>query len=370
MLIQYNRYPENASLSDACAALTLGGADHTGWNMQCYTLIMSPTSLVPIPEKLAIYHWRLARMDDVPAVCAMLAAGVQVDRPFSPPSEAHLAHLYGLLGQDLAQNTLLALMDDNSVVAEAFIFFPPADEEHIALLDGHVHIRHRNRGLGGYLLSWLEGRARQEFSRPRDAESPSDRDSLPLLLRMSCAAHQSDRIALFEQYGFQAARYSYTMQRDLQEPIPDLPLPSGVQIHRWDPALDLAVMDAFNLAFQGHWGVPVMTPDLWRVFFTGAQFRPDLSCVALAGDEVVAFCINWVVDGNGWIEAVGVVPGWRGGGIASALLAHSLRQFQQAGLEQAALDVDADNPTGALRLYQKLGFSRVKEEIHFVKQLV
>jgi mycothiol synthase len=310
-------------------------------------------------------------MDDVPAVCAMLAAGVEVDRPFSPPSEAHQAHLYGLLGQDLAQNTLLALMDDNSVVAEAFIFFPPADEEHIALLDGHVHIRHRNRGLGGYLLSWLEGRARQEFGRIDDLKPPSGGASLPQLLRTSCAAHQSDRIALFERHGFRAARYSYTMQCDLHQPKPEIPLPQGPDLLPWDPALDLAVMDAFNLAFQGHWGVPAMTPDLWRAFFTGvSQFRPDLSCVALAGDEVVAFCINWVVDGNGWIEAVGVVPDWRGSGIASALLAHSLRLFHQASLEQAALDVDADNPTGALRLYQKLGFSTVKEEIHFVKQLV
>jgi mycothiol synthase len=309
-------------------------------------------------------------MDDVPAVCAMLAAGVQVDRPFSPPSKARLAHLYGLLGQNLEQNTLLALADDHTVVAEAFIFFPPHEAEHLALLDGYVHLRQRRRGLGSYLLRWLEARARKEFSGTGEAKSPSGGDGLPQLLRTSCVAHQSDRIAIFERHGFQASRYSYTLQRDLDEFMPDLPLPSGVQPHRWDPALDQAVMDAFNLAFQGQWGVPAMTADLWRAFITGAQFRPDLSCVALAGDEVVAFCINWVVDRNGWIEAVGVVPDWRGGGIASALLAYSLRQFQQAGLEQAALDVDADSPTGALRLYQKLGFSRVKEEIHFVKQLV
>jgi ribosomal protein S18 acetylase RimI-like enzyme len=72
---------------------------------------------------------------------------------------------------------------------------------------------------------------------------------------------------------------------------------------------------------------------------------------------------------EGWIEAIGVIPAWRGRGIASALLVKSLHSFQAEGLERAGLDVDAENPTGALGLYQKHGFRVAKESIHFVKQL-
>jgi ribosomal protein S18 acetylase RimI-like enzyme len=180
-----------------------------------------------------------------------------------------------------------------------------------------------------------------------------------------------DRISLFEKHGFTAARYSYTMQRDLEKLPTAAALPPNVELLPWDPVLDGAVMHAFNVAFRGQWGVPQLTPELWREFFTGVpQFRPELSCMALAGGEVVGFCINWVTQPRqGWVEAVGVLPEWRGKGLASALLAHSLNAFGKAGLTRAALDVDAENPTGALRLYKKLGFEAVKEEVHFVKQL-
>jgi hypothetical protein len=68
-----------------------------------------------------------------------------------------------------------------------------------------------------------------------------------------------------------------------------------------------------NLAFHGQWGIPQITPELWREFFTGVpNFRPDLSIVVMAGESVVGFCINWVMDTQGWVEALGVLPAWRG----------------------------------------------------------
>ena len=117
-----------------------------------------------------------------------------------------------------------------------------------------------------------------------------------------------------------------------------------------------------------------MNEEAWREFFTGvSQFRGDLSYLVMDAENVAGFCVNWVEGAEstreGWIEAIGVIPAWRGRGIASALMAKSLHLFQAEGLEQAALDVDAENPTGALRLYEKHGFTIARESIHFVKQL-
>lgn len=61
-------------------------------------------------------------MEDAPAVCALLMAGQEIDRPYTPPSVERLRHLYGLLGEQLEQNTLLALGSDGEVVAEGFSF--------------------------------------------------------------------------------------------------------------------------------------------------------------------------------------------------------------------------------------------------------
>ena len=46
---------------------------------------------------------------------------------------------------------------------------------------------------------------------------------------------------------------------------------------------------------------------------------------------------------------------WRGLGLGYALLLATLLEFQRRDAELATLDVDAENVTGALRLYAKAG---------------
>jgi ribosomal protein S18 acetylase RimI-like enzyme len=44
-----------------------------------------------------------------------------------------------------------------------------------------------------------------------------------------------------------------------------------------------------------------------------------------------------------------------------------MRAFKAAGLGYAMLGVDTENPTGALRVYTRLGFAQVKRFITFEK---
>ena len=327
---------------------------------------MSNKTLPAPPAHLSDLTWRATQYTDILAIHKMLADNRATDRTESIPSAERLRAVLGMLGDQLDTNTLIAIAGDGTVAAEAMIVFPPGEGDQLALTDGHVHVRYRGRGLGSHLLEWLEVRARQEFS--------ATTSGAPQLMRTSCAGHQTDRIALFEQHGFQAMRYSYRMQRSLAEPIPGVSLPASLVMAQWTPELDLPLMHAFNAAFSEHWGLQTMNQEAWREFFTGVpQFRGDLSYLAMDAEKVAGFCVNWVEGAEnareGWIEAIGVIPAWRGRGIASALMAKSLQVFQAEGLKQAALDVDAENPTGALRLYEKHGFTIARESIHFIKQL-
>ena len=72
---------------------------------------------------------------------------------------------------------------------------------------------------------------------------------------------------------------------------------------------------------------------------------------------------------RGWLDHVSVRRPWRRRGLASALIADSLRALRDRGLEQAALGVDSQNPTGALGVYETLGFSRFQTGISFRKSL-
>jgi ribosomal protein S18 acetylase RimI-like enzyme len=54
--------------------------------------------------------------------------------------------------------------------------------------------------------------------------------------------------------------------------------------------------------------------------------------------------------------------------VASALIARSLRDLRDHGIAEAALGVDAENASGALQLYEALGFRR--ESMHIAYQKV
>ena len=93
----------------------------------------------------------------------------------------------------------------------------------------------------------------------------------------------------------------------------------------------------------------------------------DLSLwiVAWAGDDVVGSVIGRIYPTDnaasgirrGWLDRVSVRRPWRRQGVASALIvARHCASFGTATWSSAALGVDSDNPTGALGVYERLGF--------------
>src|SRR4029077_13806074 len=71
---------------------------------------------------------------------------------------------------------------------------------------------------------------------------------------------------------------------------------------------------------------------------------------------------------RGWLEHISGRRPWRRRGLASALIARSLRILADRGLEQAALGGDAENPTGALSVYETMGFRRHRVGVAYRKE--
>jgi ribosomal protein S18 acetylase RimI-like enzyme len=203
----------------------------------------------------------------------------------------------------------------------------------------------------------MEDRSRQIL-----AEKP---DGLPKVMRMGVGDHLADRIALYEQHGFAPARYFYKMRRDLSLPLEDAPLPAGVTLKRWSPDLDEAARQVFNESFLDHWGFEPVPPDFWQTWFTAhPNFLPGCSFLAMDGDRAVSMCIAMnrqednqaTGDNEGWIQDVGTLRPYRRQGIAAALMTESMKAFAEHGFTCAGLGVDVTNPTGALGIYERLGF--------------
>ena len=168
---------------------------------------------------------------------------------------------------------------------------------------------------------------------------------------------------------------AFQMVRDLSEPIADAALPDGLEIRPVDPADHRRIWDADTEAFRDHWNTGERTESDYESWFATPELDTGLWRVAWDGDEVAGSVMSfiWASENEalglsrGWLEHVSVRRPWRNRGLASALIADSLRALREAGLAEAALGVDAENLSGALRVYEALGFRRSRTGVSYRK---
>jgi ribosomal protein S18 acetylase RimI-like enzyme len=134
----------------------------------------------------------------------------------------------------------------------------------------------------------------------------------------------------------------------------------------FDPALDEALRLTHNEVFLDHWGFTPRSVESWNARHAGSRsFRGGSSYLVLDGETIAAYvlCYEWDADTaltgirELYIGQVGTRRPYRGRGLARAALAKVLAEAAQAGYKRSGLGVDADNPTGALGLYESLGFT-------------
>jgi mycothiol synthase len=170
--------------------------------------------------------------------------------------------------------------------------------------------------------------------------------------------------ALLNDRGFVPIRFGFEMRRYLTGELPQRELPAGIEMRPVTPEQHRAIFEADDEAFQDHWGHRTMGEGDYRDMFHGPNVDTSLWCVAWDGDEVAGSVMNAIFEREnaelgvrrGWLEHVSVRRPWRGRGVAKALCAASFRVLRERGMDEAWLGVDGSNPTGALELYEGLGF--------------
>ena len=127
------------------------------------------------------------------------------------------------------------------------------------------------------------------------------------------------------------------------------------------------------MAFRDHWGNVEQTEEDYLKFVEGTRQGRARRCwqVAWSGDDVVGQVRTFANDGDremfgrrrAWTEHISTARAWRKRGIATAVVCASLRQLAELGYEEAALGVDTQNPSGALGLYESLGYEVVATDV-------
>ena len=316
------------------------------------------------------YTWRALRLEDAPALHQLELDCVPADGGTNLTTAEQYRGKLQEAEECLSTDTLCAADSAGRLAASAWVTCDVhLKHEYRAFLEGRVHPDYRGRGLGSFLLQWMEARACEILS-----TLPEDR---PAMLRVDFYDRSADAVELLEKHGFRLALAEDTMRRGLSHVLPALQLPEGMTLVAWSTRRATTFFEVYQEAFRERPGFPGWSEDTWRHNLTDyPDFRADLSLLLLEDTEAVGFTIchaenegNPQSGGTGWVSQMGVRPAWRKRGLGGALLSEVMRRFQSGGLGWAALEVSTENRR-ALRVYRRLGFERVKRRTSYQKPAV
>jgi mycothiol synthase len=221
---------------------------------------------------------------------------------------------------------------------------------------GRVDPDYEDLGIGTWLLSWAEQRALRAL--------PEVSDGLRFAPRVGTYREAQKPKRLFEDLGYRYIRSSYHMLIEMDAAMPAAEFPQGITVRTYNAQMDAAAAYLAQIdSFRDHFGF-VEEPfeaglKRFRHFWEQDGFDSTLLFLAVDGDEVAGICLcppHSIDDaGMGWVGTLGVRRPWRQRGIGLALLRHSFNEYYRRGKRKVGLGVDAQNLTGALRLYENAG---------------
>jgi GNAT superfamily N-acetyltransferase len=173
--------------------------------------------------------------------------------------------------------------------------------------------------------------------------------------------HEADPAAgVLAERGYRSIRAGYDMEIELDGPVEPPQWPEGVSGRRPTPDDAETFWRVQEEAFADHWGYHARSFEEWSHLYGAVRpFDADLWLLAEAGGEPVGVAIcergREGDEETGWVHVIGVRRPWRGRGVGLALLRWSFGALAGVGMRRAALSVDAENTTGAVRLYERAG---------------
>jgi mycothiol synthase len=236
---------------------------------------------------------------------------------------------------------------------------------------GVVDPRWRRRGLGRRLLEAAHGRATEYLPQIGVRR---------VKFQCTCRDVEAGRLALYEGFGMERVRYFVNLARSLNGNLPPLEVPDGIRLRTYNPERDAETVFAVDeSAFRDHWGhssgnftdfvhwskQPHMQPELWYL----AEEKAGGQVVGLGLNIIDPAWIEQTGRQEGYVDTLAVLREHRKRGLGTALLAQSLHALHDAGMTAAHLHADAENLTGAMRLYERMGFSLRKTSMAYQRTL-
>lgn len=318
----------------------------------------SALSLPDAPEIPGLTFRRYRGPEDFPLMVAVYDACRPVDGNDWPMTVASLARIFAHLDHcDPHRDMIFAEVSGETVGYGRGEWYREAAGAYLHQMYGHVAPAWRRRGIGRLILRWTEARQRQAAS---ECTEPG-----PHWFQAEIHDSEQDTAELLLAEGYAVARRWYQMTQPLTGEIPAAPLPPGLEVRPVTPDQYPAIWAADVEAFRDHWGYAPPPASAYEEWLEDPiAMQTALWQIAWDGDQVAGQVRSFINPQEnakqgrlrGYTECISVRRPWRRRGVAESLIKSSLRILQQQGMTEAALGVDTQNTSGALRLYERCGF--------------
>ena len=140
----------------------------------------------------------------------------------------------------------------------------------------------------------------------------------------------------------------------------------SLRVGRDEPRVHAADAEAFA---EHHLFEPRSYAEWRRRVIDVSDFDPRLWLIGWDGDEVAGYAAASAAADGGMVGDLAVRRPWRGRGLGLALLLEEFRALASRGVTVVRLDVDAQNATGAVELYERAGMQVARRFDVFEKKL-
>jgi ribosomal protein S18 acetylase RimI-like enzyme len=302
----------------------------------------------------------LAAPADYPAMVDIINAARRADGVESSETVDSLTSYYAHLSNtDPERDVVIAEIEGASVGYGRVTWWAPYEGPPVYFSMCFIKPEWRGRGIGTLVLAHNEARL---------VEIAAGHDPGPKMLESYIPETDLGGEALLLQNGYEAFTYDANMVRPDLADIPDAPLPVGLEIRPVSEDQVRAIWEADQEAYKDHAGASPPTTEAYEGFLAFPHRDTSLWKVAWDGDEVAGQVKSYIdPDENaqfgrlrGYTEEISTGRAWRRRGVARALIAASLQELAARGIDEAALSVHTENPNGAFKLYESMGYQVVR----------
>ncbi|GMQ85031.1 MAG: GNAT family N-acetyltransferase [Acidimicrobiia bacterium] len=215
---------------------------------------------------------------------------------------------------------------------------------------GRVTPAWKDHGIGTGMLAWVQGRL---------AGMAGAQDTITRTVGVSPATTE-----FMTKNGYVVTQHEAILVRPNLDDIPEVPLPDGIEVRPVSEADLRMVYEAEVEHFRDHWGSSEEDSGAWESFRNDPHRDMSMWQIAFADDQVIGIVRPFIHEEEnarlgrkrGYTEDISTKRDWRGKGVATALITRALLAQRERGMTETALSVHLENPHGAYRLYQSLGF--------------